>query len=311
MFYYEIYGLKVASDFELAAARSIPAFPEEERQVLIHSGSIDEDLLPNPDRKIHPEEKLITGYDGKRCWVRSLGNGCFVLRDGQEVLYRLEDTYSPLLVCEIFLCLCLGLIMIQRDGLMLHGSAVRWGNDGALIISGKSGSGKSTLTAALLQAGGVFMADDAVALQVDEGLVYAYPSYPQQKLTAAMATAHGLNLDQLIALPDEDEGEKYALRLDEGSFCAERQPVRAMIVLCVEDVEQGSIKKITGNAKLQYFTDNLYKVLTYQRMGFGKKKFMESVYIADRIEIYELVRPLKGISVEEEAALVYNALAPA
>lgn len=56
----------------------------------------------------------------------------------------------------------------------LHASALGTASGGALLLAGEPGAGKSTLAAALMLGGLSFMADDVVALQCQDSVVYAH-----------------------------------------------------------------------------------------------------------------------------------------
>ena len=309
MFYYRIHGLKVASDYRMEAAYAIPAFSAAERDVWVHEGVLDEWLTTEPDGEKIKGSGLFYRYEKTRGWVRAIGNGCFLMQNRNEIIYQLKEGHEPLFIAEVILCLCLGIIIIQKGRLIIHGSGILWGNR-AVIISGQSGSGKSTLAQAILRDGGIFMSDDAAAVVLDEGKAFVYPGYPQQKLTASAAKAYMLDTAKLIPLPKEGGEEKFALRFKEW-YAGEKEELHAMIILRVDDVEHGKIKKITGSEKLKRFTDNLYKYNAYKTMGFSKEHFMASVQIASQIELYELIRPVNGLTVEEEVLMLKEVLRPA
>lgn len=76
-----------------------------------------------------------------------------------------------------------------RGKLALHGAAVAFG-DRALVLMGGSGQGKSTLAAALCKAGAALLADDAVALDMVDGV----------PIVMAMESLHWLDEPARVAL---------------------------------------------------------------------------------------------------------------
>ena len=305
MYYYCIYGMNVCSEFEIEAAHVIPAFAPSLADVHIHAGELGTLTVETP-RDIERGKGFCYNYEPMRGWIRVIHHGCFMMQNGNEIIYQFKDGYDPLYMAEVILCLCLSVIIIQKRGIILHGSALLW-NDRAIMVSGASGSGKSTLTQALLEAGGIFMADDTVRICVDNGTPYAYSSFPQQKLVADAAKKYGIDRSELIRLSYEEE-EKYARRLKE-RYCSEKQVLQAMVILQIQDdAERGCIKKITGNNKLKHLTDNLYKKNAYELMGFSQEQFMQSVQVANQIDVLLLSRPPIGLDINEEVAMVLDAL---
>lgn len=304
MYYYSVYGMNVESSLKLDAAHAVPAFDSSQADVRIHEGDLGE-LAEELPWEIEKGSGYLYSYEKTRGWVRAVHHGCFFMQNGNEVVYQLKSGYDPIFVAEIIFCLCLSIIVLQNNGLVIHGSAILW-KGRAFIVSGESGSGKSTLTQALLDAGGVFMADDTVRISMEGGTAFAYPGVPQQKLTAAAVKNYGIDTENLIRLAYE-EGEKYAIRNKENS-CAEKQPLQAMFIIKVEDEATGEIKKITGNDKLKYLTENFFKRNAYALMGLSKEQFINCVQIANQIDLFFLIRPPVGLGLDEECAMVLDAL---
>lgn len=80
--------------------------------------------------------------------------------------------------------------MRDHDPLVLHATAIAFGNTGLLII-GKSGSGKSTLALQLIAIGAKLVADDRVEIsrQAEGGLLMSAP-----KAISGLIEAHGFGV---------------------------------------------------------------------------------------------------------------------
>lgn len=305
MFYYSIYGLKVESDCPLNAAHAVPSF--EMYDVRIHKGELPYRLVQETkEEQAAGKNNYYYRYGHSKGWVRAVGQGSFLMQNGNEIIYQLKPEHDPLWVGEALLCLCLGVLMAQRQTLMMHGSAVCWQGQ-AIAIGGQSGAGKSTLAYGLLQCKGQFMADDAIALCYEQGRAMVLPGYPQQKLCGDTAVKMGLNLADLTRLPDEGGREKYALPQQE-NFAATAKPLAALVLLQIGEDEPGSIEEITGAEKLKNLLNNLYKPTMYSQIGIKPETFMQAVKIADAIKILKLTRPRAGMAVEDEINLLQQAL---
>ena len=313
MYYYKICGLMIESMYPLSGAFAVPAFDEHKRDLFIREGHIEDRLLA-----VY-EEDLISLAEGfffktfhtpTKSWVRMIGHGCMIVQNGNEIIYRLKEGTNTMLIEETINCMCIGLIMIQRGQIMIHGSGVLWG-DKAVIIGGESGSGKSTLTDSLLCEGAVFMADDYVAVDIEDGKIWAHPSVPQRKLCSDIVEKRGYDKSKLLLLPAEvgkNGVEKYAMRYIE-DYSPERKLLGSLVVMQVrDDLKHGFIEKVTGSEKLKCITDNLYKYTAYIKLGLSREQFLECVQIANHIDVYRLVRPPTGLSVDEMVFMVTDSL---
>ena len=310
MYYYKICGLKIACDFLLEIAEPVRVHSSEKCDVMIHKGHIDDGIynMEPPPRKYEGEFIYLVRHEQGISWVNVIDHGCFIVQNGNEIIYRLKDGHNPVVIEEIIYCACIGsIIMVQRGQLMMHGGGVCI-NDKALIITGSSGAGKSTFTDELLRGGASFMADDFVALSTEDNIIWAHTAYPQRKLLADAVERFGYDKSRLILLPSEigvDNEEKYALRLTEG-FCKEKKLLGALVVLNVHAcAETGSIEEITGSEKLKYVVDNLYGHSIYKRVGLQRGQFLACADIANKIPVFRLIRPQSGFSPAQMAELLY------
>ena len=117
-------------------------------------------------------------------------DSCF---HSETAIYCIEDGYkitvAPLAGADeekvrvYLLGTCMGALLMLRNTLPLHGSAVVI--DGrAYAFLGDSGVGKSTLAAALVHQGYPLVSDDVIATTARESdaAPLVMPAYPQQKL---------------------------------------------------------------------------------------------------------------------------------
>lgn len=306
MYFYKIYGLYIKSDYRLEEAMEVSEISTISADIEIIQGDIDERLTKETEIDEGLTTRIVYRYERNRGWIRVKSQGCFVMENGSTVTYQLKENYNPLMINQLLLCAAIPVLMIQRGEIALHGSGILWG-ERAIVISGVSGSGKSTLAAELLANGGIFMADDTVALQIGNDKIYAQGAYPQQKIcTDAIKNVEELNAE-LILLPRDGGEEKYAVRLREG-FCMERQELDALFVIEAVDVEQVNLREVTGSEKIKYVVNNLYKYGIYKELGMSVEVFKKCIQIANQIKIYVIARPKQGMTVTEQMAEIRKVL---
>jgi energy-coupling factor transporter ATP-binding protein EcfA2 len=97
---------------------------------------------------------------------------------------------------------------------VIHASAVAF-DDGAIALAGASGAGKSTLAAELARAGHPMLAEDVLALRLEQGSPVAEPGVSLPELPRA---PHPLPLRALYLLGEHEGGEPSPRDLMATSF---------------------------------------------------------------------------------------------
>jgi hypothetical protein len=116
---------------------------------------------------------------------------------------------------------------------LLHASVLAVGG-GAIALMGTPGAGKSTTAAAFVARGHALLSDDLAALALDDDAVRVQPGYPRLRLYADSARAAGFAADSLprvFAAAILGDKRFVALSSDDGTFCAEPRPLRAIYLL--------------------------------------------------------------------------------
>lgn len=182
------YGLRIASDLALPElpSASAAAGPSDLR---VSFGPVpNEPLVPTGHAPSPGLQRVVLSPDD----VRYLGDpvGRFAVRGGAEIIIDRAPGVSDEALRPYLLSRLLGVALIQRGHLVLHGSVVaREGR--ALGLLGASGAGKSTLAAALAARGWAVLADEHVVLDpatADAPRVLAACGSLKLDATAARAT---------------------------------------------------------------------------------------------------------------------------
>ncbi len=216
MHFYSAYGLCICSVLPLPELETT----EEAPGVHVRFGEVS---FPRP-------------ADGLEGYVRSTPEGVhlfwedagsFLVSGGKEIIV---DAVSGAEERVLRLCIlgpALGVLLHQRERLALHGSAVTI-DGGAVAFLGEAGQGKSTMAAAFHARGRHLVADDVVAVQMDQTRPMVFPGFPQLKLSPEAAVFVG---DDPRSLPRlEPNLEKRARRVRQG-FSLAPLPLKRVYVL--------------------------------------------------------------------------------
>lgn len=160
LYHYRLSGLRVSSEIALPARMEADPTGDGSVDVAIHVGQV-------PARLDHPTRRGPTWIANDRAFLLDLPDiGRFLCEDGRRVTICPAPVTSLDDILVFVTGTALAAILYQRNGLLLHASAVvRAGR--AFLFCGQSGAGKSTLAAALSQTGCDILADDVCA--VEEG----------------------------------------------------------------------------------------------------------------------------------------------
>ncbi len=176
MQFYRVSGLSVASEIELPGL--IASTAERAPQVTIRRGTVPESLPGSS--AVGPTWQIA----GKQFLLRIPDIARFLLTGGAEIVFTPESDSGAADIPIFILGTVFGILLHQREQIVLHASAVRV-NGKAVLFCGPSGAGKSTLAAALAQRGYPLVTDDVCTLTADgPGAPLVHPDGRQLKLWA-------------------------------------------------------------------------------------------------------------------------------
>lgn len=303
MWYYQIFGLTVASDYELEEA--YPIEPTDQVEVTI----VQEDMADEYKNPTEMEIKKGFGHIRhiEKDWtcVRYVKNGTFIMSNGNKIAYYLFEGYDKVYVNQLMLCYCMTVIALQRKRLIIHGSGIYYKGK-TLIISGNSGAGKSSLASEIMGRNHLQMADDQVVIDIEDNRAVAYPAFPIRKLCADTVEKLNVPKERLIPMPDLEQ-EKYGLILKD-EYYNQKAELGGMVILQVGEVSEPEIKEITGSEKLKYITGNFFRKEAYEVNGFPPELFMKTVTVANQMPVFVITRPEGKMTVKEQADLVEKVL---
>lgn len=196
---------------------------------------------------------------------------------------------------------CMGIVLMQRQILPLHGSALLI-DDKVFAIVGDSGAGKSTLASVLMQKGYAMLSDDVIAVTMnDRNDLLVHPSYPQQKLWKDSLQKLSMRQEGLSPLFDREN--KFSVPVHD-RFCNEAKPLAGVIELKRDQKAEVSLRNIQGLERLALLHRHTYRGFILERIGLLQWHFKLLSRIAGRVQIKQMCRPNEGFSANEIAELL-------
>jgi hypothetical protein len=289
---YRICGLSVQSDQPLPGLIAMSA-NRDSPDVVIRQ-------RPVPEALDAPSAMGATWQiAGTRFLLHIPGIARFLLSAGAQIDVAPEADTPPQDVAIFIIGTVFGILLHQREQVVLHASAVRVGGK-AVLFCGASGAGKSTLAAALAQRGYPLITDDVCALALTgAGVPIVYPDGRQLKLwTQAIE-----RLDLI-----ERRGERVRSRLekfyvDPGEVFSEPVPLAAAYALReARPPHAPGIERPNIVDAALVLRRNSYRPLLVRRMQQKAHYFHAAATIANVAGIFTLTRPLDFAKMPEVIA---------
>jgi hypothetical protein len=289
--FYRVSGLSVASEIELPGL--IAGTAERAPQVTIRRGPVPENL---PDKSASGPTWQIAG---KQFLLRIPDIARFLLNEGHEIVFTPESDAGAADIPIFILGTVFGILLHQREQIVLHASAVRV-NGKAVLFCGPSGAGKSTLAAALAQRGYPLVTDDFCTVTVNgSGPPLVHPDGRQLKLWAQaidrldLAQQRGERVRQSLEKFYVEPGEVFTEPLALGAVYALRE--------ARPPLKPGIERPNVVDAAL-LLRRNAYRSLLVRRMDQKANYFHAATAIANVAGIFHLTRALDFAKMPEVIA---------
>lgn len=218
----------------------------------------------------------------------------FSIKEGKKISVSLLRENDEDVIRLYILGTCMGAILMQRKIFPLHGSAVAI-NGKAYAFVGNSGAGKSTTASALLNHGYQLLSDDVIAISLsqDESIPFVTPSYPQQKLWQDSLTILGMESNDYRPIYGRED--KYCIPVS-SKFLSEQIPLAGVFELKKTENKEFEICQINSLKRFYTLYYNTYQNCFIQNLGLMDWHFNTTVKIVDKIDIYQIHRPVSGAS---------------
>jgi hypothetical protein len=229
----------------------------------------------------------------------------FSIQEGKRIIVSPLSNFSEDSARLFILGTCMGAILLQRKILPLHGSAIVI--DGkAYGFVGDSGAGKSTLASAFINSGHQLLTDDVIAVSLShDGIPVVTPSYPQQKLWQESLNEFGLENHQYRPLLERET--KFAVPVP-SHFIADSIPLAGVFELVKTKNEEIEIKQIKGLERLHTLFYHTYRNFMIAPAGLIEWHFNTMTRFVNKIDIYQLRRPVSRFTANDLPTLILNTL---
>jgi hypothetical protein len=230
----------------------------------------------------------------------------FLVEGGKRIIVQPLEGSDKEQIRLYILGTCMGAILMQRKILPLHGSAVSI-NGKAYAFVGDSGAGKSTLASAFLNKGCYLLSDDILAISFREGsnIPLITPSYPHQKLW--QESLDGLGLETKNYRPIFQRETKYSVPVSEKYFTSPL-PLAGVFELKKTDNNDIEVYCVNSLERLDLLSRNTYRNFLIPRFDLMEWHFNTLVSFVNRIDIYQLLRPSIGFTVNDIVTNIFEIL---
>lgn len=278
------YNLTIESELDLP---ELPLCTQETSapDVSIRIAKVPPDGLPEgkqlgPFLWVTPDQLWLQVPRIARFWVRGGHNIDIDPEPGID-----EDSLRVFLLGS-----ALGALLFQRGHLVLHGNAIRIGNQ-VMVCVGQSGAGKSSLAAGFMQRGYDILADDVVPVDAQ---CRALPGFPRIKLWQDVADK--LNIDTGALKRIRPGIEKYNLPLLTLNLTP--LPIRWVYILRGENTDDISIDSIQGMQRFLPLRANTYRVKYLEGMTLKAEHLKLCGQLASHIRLARVARPRQGFKLD-------------
>ncbi len=292
---YKVFGLNLYSDFEITELDT----SDGEQDVRVLLGTVPKyinEVLEQSDQ--YQLSRTEFAFDIE-------GIAKYYIREGHEIVVEPYPEVEIDRVIVYLLGTAMGVLLIQRNRVAIHGSAVSVGQS-ALIITGDCGAGKTSLSAAFRKNGYGFLADDIAAVSMNQNQqALVHPAFSQQRLCTDTALKMGYDLETLKLASMEEN--KYIVKLEE-QYIGEKMPLSAIVEIRIGDSKEVLLEELRGIEKIKYIEKNIYCGALYDTIGFTNDYYQALLLIVKNTTFYRVSRPKHGFTVEEQLKRIMSEL---
>jgi hypothetical protein len=229
----------------------------------------------------------------------------FSVQDGNTIHVSPMNGAEDAKIRLFILGTCMGVLLMQRKILPLHGSAIAIEGK-AYAFVGHSGAGKSTLASAFLNRGYQLLSDDVIAVAFSDAQVpMVMPAYPQQKLWQESLIQFGMETSSYQSIFQRET--KYLVPVS-NHFLADPLPLAGVFELSPTASEEVEIRPIEGLARFSTLFFQTFRSSLLANLQLLEWHFQTTAKIMGHIDMYQLRRPNVGFTAPHMASLILKTL---
>lgn len=296
---YTTFGLIVESELPLPELEQVT---DKEREVDL---TITKKDLSNVWSEINPLNSRGFIVEGNQVMFEVPGLAVFSIEGGKTITFSTYGNDNDDKIRLYILGSCLGILLMQKRVLPLHGSAIAIEGKAYAFI-GESGAGKSTLASSFVNKGYKLLSDDVVAISLmEENQPWVNPSYPQQKLWQESLNAFGLNSTDYQPLFDRTTKFSIPVQAD---FYNKPLPLGGIFELVGADIESIELQTIEKLHRFQVMYEHTYRRSLIERMHMMDWHFKICAKCMNSVPIYRLSRPTSTFTAHEIVTTVLSVI---
>lgn len=282
---YQAFGFIISSELELPP---LPLAQEQDAvpDINIAIGPVDINDLSDP-----PADEGWYQASPMQFLMHIPDVAWFMVKHGNSIVIAPENGSDEQSVVLFLLGSCMGVILHQRNMLVIHGNAIRFG-DYCVVFAGPSGIGKSTLAAAFHRLGHEILADDVCAI---DAMGRAVSSYPQLKLWQDAAAKLKISTSGLNKI--RYQAKKFAYPLQRSFQTA--LPVAAIYILSSNNKNEFRTEALEGMNKFIALRDNTYRMEYLDGLGLKAEHLQQCSKLAAKIHMSRISRPEHGFKLDQ------------
>lgn len=295
-YYYRVYGIEIESEIKIEEFLEIDELDFEWERVEIRYGNIPKDIM----NRLKAGQYSCENRNDIYLYIE--GVATYYISNGNKVIIDIYKNADKKMVNIYLLGSVLGILMIQRRQVAIHGATISKNNK-AFILTGDRGAGKSTLTTALGLKGYDFLSDDVAAVSCISKPVISH-GFPYQKLCEDAINKLDYDKSKCRSFIAEDK-IKYLVPVKD-KFIKSNVELNSIFEISISyNRDDVIIEEVIGHEKLEKILEHIYRKEYIKACGgMSKEYFKECVNIAKNIRFYKIIRPYGKFTLDDQIRLI-------
>lgn len=286
---YRCYGINIKSEVSLYVKETIDRVEPIDLTITLKSNNLI--------KKDKCNESLSGFIEKNRFYFKKENIAEYHIENGNAITIYHDESTDLEAIQPYLTGTALGVALIQRELLAIHGSAVVFG-DKCVIFMGDCGAGKSTLCAGLRTIGYKYIADDISVITFnDDGRSIVQPGLPEQRLCEDAVENMELKTEDVSYICREDH--KYIIE-SERDFLNMPIELLALVELVPAKREDVLITEVRGFEKVNTLVNNVFASMLYKEIGISPEIITQCIRTTQSIPVFRLERPVDKFTIMEQ-----------